>query len=180
MDIPPLSSAQVSLLHVPNLPDHSVPNHLVSPWRRFVTLRASAQRARLPCSFSAFLSGLLPSRVWASPVPSRLAESTRPKRVRYPTDWSFTSCCSTPRLTATQLQSVTGCSVGLERTCTSLIEYARRRTRAARGRRLAHLIEPCQDFWQALQYEEAGEDLVAGLYGHQRFGPFQMEPGVTS
>ncbi len=40
---------------------------------------------------------------------------------RYPTDWSFTSCCSPPRLTATQLQSVTGCSVDLERTRTSPI-----------------------------------------------------------
>jgi hypothetical protein len=32
----------------------------------------------------------------------------RPNRVRhYPTDWSFTSCCSPPRLATTQLQSVT-------------------------------------------------------------------------
>jgi hypothetical protein len=72
-------------------------------------------------------SGLTRS-VQASPSNRRLAENTRPKRVRYPTDWSFTSCCSPPRLTATQLQSVTGCSAGQERTCTSLFEYAHRRT----------------------------------------------------
>ena len=32
----------------------------------------------------------------------------RPNRVRHPTDWLFTSRCSPPRLTATQLRSVTG------------------------------------------------------------------------
>ena len=46
--------------------------------------------------------------VWASPFPSRLAALTRPNRVRHPTDWQFTSSCSPPRLTATQLESVTG------------------------------------------------------------------------
>jgi len=124
----PYPGVQVSLLNALNLPDHSVPNHLVFPWRRFVTLRASAQRARPPSSFSAVLSGLLSSWIQASPFPSRLAEYTRPKRVRHPTDWSFASCCSPPRLTATQLQAATGCSEHLERTCTSLIKYARRRT----------------------------------------------------
>ena len=42
-------------------------------------------------------------------------------RVRYPTDWSFTSCCSPPRLATTQLQSVTS-YVDLERTFTSPTE----------------------------------------------------------
>ena len=46
--------------------------------------------------------------VWASPFASRLAGRTRPNRVRHPTDWSFTSGCSPPRLAATQLRSVTG------------------------------------------------------------------------
>src|SRR5258708_951008 len=35
----------------------------------------------------------------------------RPNRVRYPTDCTFTSRCSPPRLAATQLRSVTGRSV---------------------------------------------------------------------
>ena len=39
---------------------------------------------------------------------SKLAGIARPNRVRHPTDWSFTSCCSPPRLTATQLPLVTG------------------------------------------------------------------------
>jgi len=72
----------------------------------------------------------LPAQVWASPFPSRLAEITRPNQVRYPSDWSFTSCCSPPCLTATQLHSVTGCGTFLKRTCTSLMVCARRRTRA--------------------------------------------------
>ena len=72
----------------------------------------------------------LPAQVWASPFPSRLAEITRPNQVRYPSDWSFTSCCSPPCLTATQLHSVTGCGISLKRTYTSLMVCARRRTRA--------------------------------------------------
>ena len=129
----PLPSAQVSLLNVLNLPDHSVPKHPVLPCRRFLTLRAFAQRDRCPRCLSAFLPGLLSMWVQASPLGDRLAGGTRPKRVRYPTDWSFTSCCSPPRLAATQLQSVTGCSVDLERTCTSLIKYAHRRTTPAKA-----------------------------------------------
>ena len=124
----PQPGMQPSLLYVLNRPDHSVPNHQVFPCRRFITLRATAQRDRSSISFSAVLSGLLPSWVQASPLASRLAENTRQKRVRHPTDWPFTSCCSPPRLAATQLQSVTGCSVDLERTFTSLIQYAPRRT----------------------------------------------------
>src|SRR5208283_1019845 len=41
----------------------------------------------------------------ASPLASRLAASHRPNRVSYRTDWSFTSCCSPPRVTTTQLQA---------------------------------------------------------------------------
>ena len=54
------------------------------------------------------------------------------------TDWSFASCCSPPRFTATQLQSATGCSVYLKRTCTSLIECACRRTGS--GLCAAHVV----------------------------------------
>jgi len=49
-----------------------------------------------------------PIWVQASPVASRLADYIRPKRVRYPTDRSFTSDCFPPCLSATQLSSVTG------------------------------------------------------------------------
>ena len=75
--------------------DHSVSNHPPCPRHRFRTL---------PLSATGFLR--LP-QVWASPQGGRLAAG-RPNRVRYPTDWSFTSCCFPPRLTTTQLQSVTG------------------------------------------------------------------------
>jgi hypothetical protein len=88
-------SAQVSLLHVHDLPDHSVSTHPMCFHRRFGTLPLSSMDLLLP-------------QVQASPFPSRLARHTRPFRVRHPTDWSFTSCCSPPRLAATQLQSVTG------------------------------------------------------------------------
>lgn len=39
----------------------------------------------------------------------------RPNRVRYPTDWTFTSRCSPPRLAATQLRSVTKFKPNLDR-----------------------------------------------------------------
>jgi len=42
------------------------------------------------------------------PRGGRLARDARPNRVRHPADWSFTSCCSPPRLSATQSHSVTG------------------------------------------------------------------------
>ncbi len=64
-----------------------------------------------------------------SPFASRLVTSHRPNRVRYPTDWPFTSCCSPPRLATTQLQSVTS-YVDLGRTFTSLTKCAFRRTSA--------------------------------------------------
>src|SRR5205823_10395741 len=63
----------------------------------------------------------------ASPFASRLATPRRPNRVRYPTDWPFTSCCSPPRLATTQLQSATS-YVDLERTFTSPTKCALRRT----------------------------------------------------
>ena len=92
-------AGQVSLLHAHIRPDHSVSTHLALRRRGFITLPISS--AALPP---------LPSlrQVKASPFGSRLAGRARPYRVRHPTDWSFTSCCSPPRLTATQLQSVTG------------------------------------------------------------------------
>ena len=71
-----------------------------------------------------------------SPFPGWLATPRRPNRVQFPpllgrllTHWSFTSCCSPPRLATTQLQSVTS-YVDLERTSTSPTKRALRRTRA--------------------------------------------------
>ena len=87
-------TAQVSLLHVHDLPDHSVSNHPICSHRSFSTLPLSSMGSPL-------------TQVQASPFPSRLAIHIRPNQVRHPTDWSFTSCCSPPRLAATQLQSVT-------------------------------------------------------------------------
>jgi hypothetical protein len=52
-----------------------------------------------------------------------------PNRVRHdPTDWSFTSRCSPPRLAATQLRSVTKFRPTLTRTFTSLIRNTYMRT----------------------------------------------------
>jgi hypothetical protein len=50
----------------------------------------------------------LPRKVWASPFTSRLALPSGRIEFTCVADWSFTSCCSPPRLTATQLLSVTG------------------------------------------------------------------------
>src|SRR6516225_2426954 len=90
-------------------------------------------RARYPSTGRteiASLYGFFTQRdLGALPFPGWLATSHRPYRVRYPTDWSFTSCCSPPRLATTQLQSVTS-YVDLERTSTSPTKRALRRTRA--------------------------------------------------
>ena len=58
----------------------------------------------LPLSFAGFRI----APVWASPFTRRLA--ARHGRIEFTcvTDWSFTSRCFPPRLTATQLRSVTG------------------------------------------------------------------------
>ena len=112
-----------ALLHRTGLPasrarpsDHSISNHLTCPHRSFVTLLSSVD---LPLS-----------RVQTSPITSRLAGHVRPNRVRHPTDWSFTSCCFPPRLTATQFRSVKGLSVYLKGTFTPLTTHACRRTGA--------------------------------------------------
>src|SRR6266566_8977836 len=87
---------QVSLIHASGLPDHSVSKHLMHPRRHFVTLPLSATGFPTSAGF------------WTSPFARRLVSCTRPYRVCHPTDWSFTSCCFSPRLAATQLQLVTG------------------------------------------------------------------------
>ncbi len=60
----PLANVQVSLLHVLTLPDHSVPNHLVFPCRRFIpaTLFSARQVSHLKtlCLFHR----LRPSSEW--------------------------------------------------------------------------------------------------------------------
>jgi len=105
---------QVSLLHVLNLPDHSVPNHLVLPCRRFFLCYPVCQRNRspvsVPCLGDSLVSGL-PRQVQASPLASRLAEAPgrngfvtlrtgrSPPVALHPASWRV------------QLQSVTGCSI---------------------------------------------------------------------
>ena len=54
-----------------------------------------------------------------------------PNRVRYPTDQSFISGCSPPRLTATQLPLITELWLPPTRTSTVLFMRLRRRTRKA-------------------------------------------------
>ena len=65
----------------------------------------------------------------ASPLASRLATSHRPNRVPHRTDGPFTSCCSPPRVSTTQWQSVTS-YVDLEWTFTPPTRCALRRTSA--------------------------------------------------
>ena len=101
--------------------DHSVSNHLRA--LRLAKARyLSADRTKTASPRDASQREL-----GASPFASRLATPRRPNRVRYPTDWPFTSCCSPPRLATTQLQSATS-YVDLERTFTSPTKCALRRT----------------------------------------------------
>jgi len=113
----PTFPIQVSPLHAHDLPDHSVSNYPMSRRRSFHTLPLSSTG---PPSFG---------RGKASPFTRRLARFIRPNRVRCSTDWSFTSRCSPPRLTATQLRSITGWKAFcLEWTLTTLFMYAHGRT----------------------------------------------------
>jgi hypothetical protein len=67
---------------------------------------------------------------------SEVGHDNRPNRVRHPTDQRFTSSCSPPPLTRTQLLSVTTFRPNLARTFTSLIQHTYKRTSAATRRRL--------------------------------------------
>jgi len=67
-----------------------------SPLRRFPTLPFSAQ------SFRRVARGL------DFAIESQARRSARPYRVRYPTDWSFTSRCFGPHLSMTPLRLITG------------------------------------------------------------------------
>ena len=85
--------------------EHSAPKHLTAPCRRFHTQPLSATGFGLPDrhrSSSVHLD-------FATDLQAR--RSAPPNRVRYPTDCSFTSSCSSPLLAETQLLSVTGRSV---------------------------------------------------------------------
>ncbi len=89
------SSEQVSLVHPAQPSMHSVTKHLACP---AIASPLPTQRDRLP--------GLYPGLGFAlNPQARRYA---RPNRVRYPTDCTFASGCSPPRLTTTQLPLATG------------------------------------------------------------------------
>jgi hypothetical protein len=103
--------------------DHSVSNHL-----RMLRL----VRARYPSTGRTEIASprvFSQRELGASPLASRLASPHRPNRVSYRTDWPFTSCCSPPRVTTTQLQAITS-YVDLERTFTPPTRCALRRTSA--------------------------------------------------
>ena len=90
---------QVSLVHLARPSMHSVTNH---PACSVVALSLPLQRNRRPC-FTLNGSGFT--------LNEEARRTTRPNRVRYPTDCMFASGCSPPRLTATQLPSATGMGI---------------------------------------------------------------------
>ena len=92
---------QVSLIHALGLPTIPYP-----------TTGASPGRLRTPSRSRPDVPPLARGR--ASLIICRLTVPRQPNRVRLPTDWSFTSCCSPPRLATTQLQA--GYSLTLDRT----------------------------------------------------------------
>ena len=105
---------QVSLLHVSCRFNHSVTNHLESPRRR-LSRCLSAQRAS--CS----------PQVWASPLVRGLAAT--PGRIVF-VSYRLVDhlLLLSTAIAGPQLHSVTGWSVYLKRTFTSLTEHARKRT----------------------------------------------------
>jgi hypothetical protein len=110
---------------------HFQPFRLQSPSRpRHRFTRGCRLSARYPSAHRASLErSIAPSRVWASPLLGRLATVSGRIEFTCVSDWSFTSSCSPPGLTATQLLSVTGWrTLCPERTCTSRCWYAHRRT----------------------------------------------------
>ena len=125
------SPVQVSLLHVLNLPDHSVPNHLELPCRRFFPCYTVCQRDRSPVSvpyLGDYLVSGLPRQVQASPLASRLTGAPGRNGFVILRTGRSPPVALHPASRRVQLHSVTGCSINLERTFTSLIKYARRRT----------------------------------------------------
>ena len=127
---------QVSLIHAPDLPTLPSPTTcgcFVSS--RHVYLSTDRTEIASPRAFSQRELG-------ASSFGSRLASSHRPNRVSYRTDWRFTSCCSPPRVTTTQLQLVTS-YVDLERTFTPPTRCALRRTTAGVPPAGARASRPC-------------------------------------
>jgi hypothetical protein len=87
---------QVSPVHTARPSMHSVTNH---PACSVVALSLPLQRDRRPCT-TLYGSGFT--------LNEEARRTTRPNRVRYPTDCMFASGCSPPHLTATQLPSATG------------------------------------------------------------------------
>ena len=123
--LPPLLGEQVSLIRALRLSTIPSPNTAVRS--------ASSSQGRITPSTGRTERTSL-RELGASPFLRRLATPHRPNRVQFPllwesllTDWSFTSCCSPPRLATTQLQSVTS-HVNSERTFTSPTKCAFRRT----------------------------------------------------
>ena len=68
--------------------------------------------------------------------PLEVGHDNQPNRVRYPADQSFTSSCSPPPLTRTQLLSVTEFKPTPTRTFTLLIRYTYKRTTAGPSARM--------------------------------------------
>ena len=94
----PTCPGQVSLVHIARPSTHSVTNH---PACSNIACLLPLQRVKRPCTnYLVHRSGFT--------LNEEARRTTRPNRVRYPTDCMFTSGCSPPRLTATQLPSATG------------------------------------------------------------------------
>jgi hypothetical protein len=92
---------------------HSVLNHVVCP-------TAALSVASAPPVVPGFT------------IHEQARHSTPPKQVRYPTDCRFTSGCSPPRLTATQLPSITGLRPTRARTYTVQTKRPHGRTHGRR------------------------------------------------
>ena len=111
----PHPGRQVSPLTPPCLPD--IPSSTTRSARR--SLCQSPQRQRLLPGFA---------------TNEQARHGITPKQVRHPTDCQFTSGCSPPRLTATQLPSITGLRPTQARTCTVQTKRPRGRTHPGESR----------------------------------------------
>ena len=105
---------RLSLLRVTRLSEHSISNHPAADAGPLSTLRCSGTCI----SLSSF----------GFAIKSHAHPATEPNRVRRPTDCSFVSCCSPPRVTATQLHSTTGLATSARLDFHQLVWCTQRRT----------------------------------------------------
>jgi hypothetical protein len=122
-DCGPNRSPCLTSMNLPSIPSPSTPcRPSKRVWFNFWAYRASPSRRTARPQNSGDVRQL------GFAINEQARHDSRPKRVCQPTDWMFTSGCSPPRLTATQLPSITKFRLTSAGTRTLLVHRARKRT----------------------------------------------------